>query len=81
MESDPLREIHAQIKKEAEEQKVSCRNIRRDANKVVEDAEKAKTVTEDDRDKAKEKVQALLKTYEGRIDELAGKKEKEVMTG
>ena len=81
MSGDQRKKLAAQIKKEAEEQKVSCRNIRRDANKVVEDLEKAKAITEDDRDKGKEKVQALLKSYEGKIDELAGKKEKEVMTG
>ncbi len=81
MSGDQRKKLAAQIKKEAEEQKVSCRNIRRDANKAVEDAEKAKTITEDDRDKAKEKIQALLKSYETKIDDLAGKKEKEVMTG
>ena len=36
-------------------------------------------MTEDERDKGKEEVQNLLKTYEGRIDDLADKKSKEVM--
>jgi ribosome recycling factor len=36
-------------------------------------------MTEDDRDKGKEKMQDLLKTYEAKIDDLSGKKEKEVM--
>jgi len=36
-------------------------------------------MTEDDRDKGKEKVQDLLKSYEARIDDLADKKGKEVM--
>lgn len=81
MSGDQRKKLVGVIKKLAEDQKVSCRNIRRDANKVVEDLEKAKTITEDDRDKGKEKVQALLKTYEGKIDDLAGKKEKEVMDG
>ena len=81
MSGDQRKKLVGVIKKLAEDQKVSCRNIRRDANKAVEDLEKAKTITEDDRDKGKEKVQALLKTYEARIDDVAGKKEKEVMTG
>lgn len=81
MSGDQRKKMAQHIKKLAEEQKVSCRNIRRDANKAIEDAEKAKAITEDDRDKAKDKVQALLKTYEAKIDDVAGKKEKEVMDG
>ena len=79
MSGDQRKKIVAQIKKQAEAAKVSCRNIRRDGNKHFEDAEKAKTMTEDDRDKGKEKMQDLLKTYETKIDDLSGKKEKEVM--
>ncbi len=79
MSGDQRKKIVAQIKKSAESSKVSCRNIRRDGNKHFEDGEKAKTMTEDDRDKGKEKVQDLLKTYEGKIDTLAAAKEKEVL--
>ena len=79
MSGDQRKKIVAQLKKQAEAAKVSCRNIRRDGNKHYEDAEKAKTITEDDRDKGKTKVQDLLKAYEGKIDDLANKKEKEVM--
>ena len=81
MSGDQRKKIVAQIKKQAEASKVSCRNIRRDANKVFDDAEKAKTITEDDRDKGKEKMQELLKQYEAKIDALATGKEKEVMEG
>src|SRR5687768_8738274 len=63
MSGDPRKKIVQQIKKQAEAAKVSCRNIRRDGNKHIEDAEKAKTMTEDDRDKGKEKMQDLLKNY------------------
>ncbi|VTR95575.1 ribosome recycling factor : Ribosome-recycling factor OS=Rhodopirellula baltica SWK14 GN=frr PE=3 SV=1: RRF [Gemmata massiliana] len=79
MSGDQRKKIVAQLKKSAEAAKVSCRNIRRDGNKHFEDAEKAKTMTEDDRDKGKTKMQDLLKAYEGKIDEIANKKEKEVM--
>ncbi|MBP3955240.1 ribosome recycling factor [Gemmata sp. G18] len=79
MSGDQRKKIVAQLKKSAEAAKVSCRNIRRDGNKHFEDAEKAKTMTEDDRDKGKAKMQDLLKAYEGKIDDLANKKEKEVM--
>lgn len=79
MSGDQRKKIAQQIKKSAENAKVACRNIRRDGNKHFEDAEKAKTMTEDERDKGKAKVQDLLKTYEGKIDTLSTTKEKEVM--
>ncbi|VTT98658.1 ribosome recycling factor : Ribosome-recycling factor OS=Planctomyces maris DSM 8797 GN=frr PE=3 SV=1: RRF [Gemmataceae bacterium] len=79
MSGDQRKKIVAQVKKSAEAAKVSCRNIRRDGNKHYDDAEKAKTMTEDDRDKGKAKMQDLLKTYEGKVDALANAKEKEVM--
>jgi ribosome recycling factor len=79
MSGDQRKKIVQQIKKQAEAAKVACRNIRRDGNKHFEDAEKAKTMTEDDRDKGKEKMQDLLKNYESKIDGLSSNKEKEVM--
>ena len=69
----------ALIKKSSEDAKVACRNIRRDGNKHFDEAEKDKEMTEDDRDKGKEQVQALLKTFEAKIDEMADKKSKEIM--
>ena len=81
MSGDQRKKLVAQIKKQSEAAKVSCRNIRRDANKHFEDAEKAKTMTEDDRDKGKEKVQDLLKQYESKLDKMADEKSKEVMDG
>ena len=81
MSGDQRKKLVAQIKKQSEAAKVSCRNIRRDGNKHFDDAEKAKTMTEDDRDKGKEKMQDLLKQYEAKIDKLADEKSKEVMEG
>src|SRR5258708_14655639 len=60
MSGEQRQKMVARIKKTAEESKVSCRNIRRDSNKHFDQAEKAKTLTEDDRDKGKEEVQTLL---------------------
>ena len=79
LSGDQRKKLVAQMGKSAEAAKVSCRNIRRDGNKHFEDAEKAKAMTEDDRDKGKAKMQDLLKTYEGRIDSLSNSKEKEIM--
>jgi ribosome recycling factor len=67
------------IKKSAEEAKVAMRNIRRDANKHFDTAEKNKEMTEDERDAGKEEVQTLLKKYEDKIGEMGDKKSKEVL--
>lgn len=79
MSGEQRKKMSSHIKKLAEDAKVACRNIRRDANKHIETAEKNKTMTEDERDQAKEKVQNLLKAYEDKIQDLADKKMKEVM--
>ena len=79
MSGEQRQKMVARIKKSGEEAKVACRNIRRDANKNFDQSEKDKDLTEDDRDKGKENVQNLLKTYEDKITELVDKKTKEVM--
>jgi ribosome recycling factor len=79
MSGEQRQKMVARIKKSAEDAKVACRNVRRDANKHFDQAEKAKELTEDERDKGKEQVQTLLKTYEEKIAEQADKKSKEVM--
>src|SRR5947208_6722584 len=79
MSGEQRQKMVKRIKKLAEDAKLACRNIRRDANKHFDQAEKDKELTEDERDKGKEQVQSLLKTYEEKVTELADKKSKEVM--
>ena len=79
MSGDQRKKLVAEIKKKAEDAKVACRNIRRDGNKHFDTAEKDKTMTEDDRDKGKETMQEMLKTYEAKLEELAVAKSKEIM--
>src|SRR5919197_27412 len=79
MSGEQRTKMVTRIKKSAEEAKVALRNIRRDANKSIDQAEKAKEMTEDERDQGKEEVQTLLKRFEEKITELADKKAKEVM--
>ena len=79
MSGDQRKKMVAIVKKNSEEAKVACRNIRRDANKHFDAAEKDKEMTEDERDSGKEKVQALLKDHEAKIDDFADKKSKEIM--
>ena len=79
MSGEQRQKMVARIKKSAEEAKVAIRNIRRDANKHFDQAEKAKEMTEDERDKGKDEVQSLTKKFEDRVTEMADKKAKEVM--
>ena len=79
MSGENRKKLVAELKKSAEATKVACRNIRRDGNKHFDVAEKDKEMTEDERDAGKEQVQALLKQYEGKVEEAEEKKTKEIM--
>jgi ribosome recycling factor len=79
MSGEQRKKMVQRIKKSAEDAKVACRNIRRDSNKGFDQAEKAKEMTEDERDQGKEEVQSLLKKFEDKIAEMAAKKEAEIM--
>jgi ribosome recycling factor len=79
MSGEQRQKLATRIKKSSEEAKVACRNIRRDANKHFDQAEKNKELTEDERDSGKEEVQTLLKKFEDKVGEMAEKKSKEIM--
>src|SRR3954469_8095066 len=79
MSGEQRQKMVTRIKKSNEDAKVACRNIRRDANKAIDAAEKGKEITEDDRDSGKEKVQGLLKSFEDKIGEMGEKKSKEIL--
>lgn len=81
LSTEVRRKMVTRIKELTEEAKVALRNIRRDANKAAEQAEKDKEITEDDRDAMKEEVQELIKKYEVTATNAAESREKEVMEG
>jgi len=72
-------QLAQQIKQMAEQARVSIRNIRREANKQIEQAQKDKAITEDDRDEAKKEMDETTKTYIEKVDELLKTKTDEVM--
>lgn len=79
LSADTRKKLVARIKELAEEARISIRNVRRDANKALETAEKEKTISEDDRDTAKESVQELTKKFEDSVGELAKAREADVL--
>ena len=64
LSTEVRKKMVSRIKELAEEAKISIRNIRRDANKAADAAEKSKEISEDDRDKTKEEIQELTKKFE-----------------
>jgi ribosome recycling factor len=79
LSTERRKQLVARVKELAEEARVSIRNVRRDGNKHADQSAKDKVFSEDDRDATKESVQDLTKKYEGKVNDLAATKEKEVM--
>ena len=73
------KDIVKNLKKLAEEAKVSIRNLRRDANDVVKKQLKDKTIGEDDGKRLEADIQKHTDNFIKLIDERLAKKEQEVM--
>ena len=73
------KDLTKQVRKYAEDAKVAVRNIRRDAVDYVKKAQKKGELTEDDQKKAEKDIQELTDKFTKRVDEMCGKKEKELM--
>lgn len=78
LSTEVRKKMVSRIKELAEEARISIRNIRRDANKAADVAEKAKELSEDDRDKLKDEVQELTKKFEAKVGEMAKNRETDV---
>lgn len=70
-----VKQVHVRV----EEGRVSVRNIRRDANELLKDAEKDKAISEDDLYGARDEVQKLLDAAIKQIDAIGAAKEVEIM--
>jgi ribosome recycling factor len=79
LSTERRRQLTSRVKELAEEARVSIRNVRRDANKHADQGQKDKNLTEDECDQTKEQVQDLTKKFEGKVNDMAAAKEKEVM--
>lgn len=68
------------VKNEAENGRVSIRNIRRDANTEIKDALKDKKISEDEARGAEEKIQKLTDQYVKEVEKLLEAKEADLMS-
>lgn len=73
------KEICKQIKKQGEDSKVAIRSIRRDANEKFKTLKKSSEVSEDEEKDLEDQMQKMTDKFCKRIDEIAAKKEKEIL--
>ncbi len=73
------KELSKQVHKTAEEAKIAVRSIRRDAMEHIKKLQKSSQITEDDLTKAEKKVQEATDDAIKGIDDVAAKKEKEIL--
>lgn len=76
---DRRKELVKLLGQKIEEARIKSRQIREDIIKKVNAEVKAKTAREDDLRKAKDEVQKIIDEFNRKIDELAKKKEQELM--
>jgi ribosome recycling factor len=81
LSTERRQQLTGSVHKMAENSKVAIRNVRRDANKHIDQLEKDKAapVTEDLAKDAKTEIQDLTKKHEDTVDDLIKSKEKEIM--
>ena len=73
------KELVKVVRKMAEEGRVVTRNIRREANEALKKLEKSRQASEDAVRKATDQIQDLTNRMIKGLDDLLGKKEKEIM--
>lgn len=73
------REMIKVVRAEAENSRISIRNIRRDANQDLKDLLKEKEISEDEDHRGQDEIQKLTNKYVAEVDKLLEEKEKDLM--
>ena len=73
------KQLTKEVKAEAENSKIAIRNVRRDAIEKLKAMKKASEITEDDLDDAEKEVQKVTDDFIKQVDNVAAKKEEEIM--
>ncbi len=79
LSEEQRKKLVVKVKDLAETARVALRNERRDANKKGDQAAQAHDITEDFHRELKDAIQASLKRFEARVDEIVAKKTDEIM--
>ena len=79
LDEERRREIVKHVKKLLEDEKTALRNLRREAKEFIEELEKEKEITEDDKFKGLEELQKTTDSFIEETESAAETKEKEIM--
>jgi ribosome recycling factor len=79
MTEERRKDLVKHIHHEAENARVTIRNIRRDANTQLKDLLKEKTITEDEEHRSADKIQKITDKYIGETDKILAEKEADLM--
>jgi ribosome recycling factor len=77
---DRRKQLAKHVHKVLEEHRTAVRNIRRDGNEFVKKALKDKLVSEDEEKRALDEIQKITDDYIRKLEEVAKKKEQEILT-
>ncbi len=80
MTEENRRHLVKQMKERVEEAKVSTRGVRENVREQVMTMEKAKEMGEDEKFKTLDELDKMTKEYTTKIEEMAARKEEEIMT-
>ena len=73
------KELARLAKKMAEENRISIRNLRREANDMFKELKNEKEISEDDFYRSQDEVQKITDEFIKKIDEITSRKEKEII--
>jgi len=73
------KELARLAKKMAEENRISIRNLRREANDMFKELKTEKEISEDDFYRSQDEVQKITDEFIKKIDEITSRKEKEII--
>lgn len=79
LDEERRQEMAKHIKKMLEDEKTVLRNLRRDSKEMIEELEKEKEITEDDKFWGYDKLKEVTDEYAKKIEDLATAKEKEIL--
>ncbi len=74
------KELVKTLKQRIEQVKIRIRQHRDDIRSKIAKAQKANEITEDDRFHQQDKLDEMVKEYNGKLDAMSAEKEKEIMT-
>ncbi len=80
MTEENRKELVKIIGQKAEQARITIRNIREEVRDQILKDEKAKTITEDEKYSAQEKLDEMVSKFNKKIEDIADEKEKDVMT-